>query len=276
VLIGPILGEFGYEVMTCQAAIRHFLTCERHKYDKVIVGCREGNEYMYELATDFYFPKEFSLNTQANCSDGKIPHFPEEIVKKYSPCIQFPINTIDQTKQNFIKFGVKFEYKECWCKYDVLFHARNSHKYSTARRNWLSEKWVELQAKLWALNYKMGSIGTMAEAEHIGGTDDLRGLPLNVLCDVIASSKVVAGPSSGAMHLTSLCGTPHVVWCNTAGTAIGKIAKNSTRDRYEVLWNPLKSKAVVIDSEGWNPSVETVCNAIRKEVAGENFLCGSI
>jgi hypothetical protein len=73
------------------------------------------------------------------------------------------------------------------------------------------------------------------------------------------------------MHLASLCGTTHLVWTdqNFWGSCDG-----TNKQRYEKNWNPLQTKAVVIDAEGWNPSVKTVIDSIHKilkeETDGKN------
>ena len=66
------------------------------------------------------------------------------------------------------------------------------------------------------------------------------------------------------MHLSSLCGTPHVVWTNTAVTAVGNV---TNRERYEKLWNPLGTRVVVVDQpHGWNPEVEQILEAVKGEL----------
>jgi hypothetical protein len=256
-LIGPFLGEFGYEVALWQGAVRHYL--ESSLFDKVIVGCRKGHECLYELATDFEYFTPTSNNTQAMCIDGRVPTFNSGIIKRYNPCIIKGVCDITLEKQSSIKFGNSTtEYY-----YDVLFHVRNSTKYSTARRNWPIEKWKKLKEMLKGL--KIGCIGTNQEAIHLEGTDNLRGYPLSLLADIMASSKIVVGPSSGAMHLASFCGAPHIVWCGKAIVPGGC----NIRYRYETSWNPLKTKAIVVDDYGWNPPEDIIYNEIIKIIKKE-------
>jgi hypothetical protein len=61
------------------------------------------------------------------------------------------------------------------------------------------------------------------------------------------------------MHLASLCGTPHLVWTDKKKYARGI----SSRAKYEWRWNPHKTKAIVIDSEGFDPAVSTVYKEIN-------------
>ena len=251
ILIGPFLGEFGWEVMVWQGAVRYYL--QDRLFDKIVVGCRKGNEALYELATDFIYPEKISLNTQAMCVDGRIPKFSEKTIKEFSPCIVRNVKEIPQL-QLHRKFG---EY-DTNLKYDILIHARDSHKYSTAKRNWLKDNWDMYVSEFKGL--RIGSIGTETESLHLEGVEDLRGYPLSILFNILASSSVLVGPSSGAMHLGSLCCIPLVVWANKAITHIGC----TTRKRYEKDWNPFESKVTVIDKYGWNPPVEDIISATKE------------
>jgi hypothetical protein len=54
---------------------------------------------------------------------------------------------------------------------------------------------------------------------------------------LLANADIVIGPSSGPMHLASLCGAPHVTWTDKA----------STKRRYLGGWNPHKTPCIVLD-----------------------------
>jgi hypothetical protein len=253
-LLGPYLGEFGYELMHFQGAVRAFLTENRHKYKQIIVGCRKGNEYLYELATDFWNPNIYPLDTQGMCCRGVSRTFPTLYVDARKPCKSLGVKEIPAAIPIHKKFGVMGAVPG----HDILFHARNSFKYSTASRNWIPESWDLLAEQFKGL--RIGCIGTKQESLHVKGTEDLRGMPLVQLVDVIASSKVVVGPVSGAMHLTALCGTPHIVWTNTAKWA----GVGTNRNRCEKMWNPFETKVMVLDKHGWKPPVEVVFDAIKE------------
>jgi ADP-heptose:LPS heptosyltransferase len=106
---------------------------------------------------------------------------------------------------------------------------------------------------------KMASIGTQAYYPKI--TADLRNIPLNETADLLAGAKLAIGPSSGPMHLASLCGTRHIVWTDDK---FWSAAKMNNRTRYESMWNPLKTPCTVVDQYGWDPPVAVITSLVLK------------
>ena len=94
---------------------------------------------------------------------------------------------------------------------------------------------------------KFASIGLDIASHHIKGTKDLRGLPLDLLCDYMASAHLIIGPSSGPIHLASLCGLKHLTW-----------GLEHNLYRYKSDWNPHEIEMEYIISNNWDPKVETV------------------
>ena len=136
--------------------------------------------------------------------------------------------------------------------YDVLIHARGTDKHGTGFRNWPEFKWADL-IKHTGLSY--ASIGSQEGSYHVDNTDDLRGVSLEELCGYMSASTMVIGPSSGPMHLASLCGTPHFVWSGDKPNV----------DRYEKYWNPLKTRVKVLDhTHGWDPPLLTILKELEK------------
>ena len=68
-------------------------------------------------------------------------------------------------------------------------------------------------------------------------------------------SKLIVGPSSGPMHMASLCGLKHLVW-----------STEYNRVRYERDWNPFKTEVIFHSDGGWNPNPETIKEIITKTV----------
>ena len=124
-------------------------------------------------------------------------------------------------KPEYIKYGNPSNEN-----YDFVFHIRNRDL--RKEDNWELNKWEVLKN---LLGGRIACIGTKEESICIPGTEDLRGKELSKTISVLSSSKCAFGPSSGPMHLASLCGTPHVVWSLDANKA-----------RYEENWNPLKTR----------------------------------
>ena len=258
-IAGPWVGEFGWELFAWQAYIRSL----SRSYDKTIVISRENSKPLYEdfcnqfisynpvggLADSFFMydldiKKEFrKIITDNNVVLDKNTTvlFPRRI--GFPPATHFS-EAIDFGKLSiapeYIKFG-----EEQNKKYDYIFHIRS--RQLRQEDNWSLENWSSLKQML--NSDKIACIGTKKESGWIEGTDDLRDLNLGDLFSVLRNSDFVFGPSSGPMHLSSLCGVPHIVW---------SISNNKVR--YEENWNPLRTKILFLDEYSWHPSAEYVYN----------------
>jgi len=136
----------------------------------------------------------------------------------------------------------------------ILFHARARMELG-ADHNWPAEKWDSLACRL-RERHRLISVGSLAAAHHVRGTDDWRGVPLGQLCDAFASCDLAVGPSSGPIHLASHCMCPHVTW-NGDTSRFDQMV-----ERYERRWNPFDTPVVMLKRPTWNPSVADVLEAI--------------
>ena len=126
----------------------------------------------------------------------------------------------------------------------ILLHSRNTSGAGgqTSIRNWDKNKFENVVSHF--SNIKFASIGTKQAANHIRGTKDLR--DKNVV-DYMASADLIIGPSSGPMHLASLCGLKQLAW---------GVENNINRYKYD--WNPHNTETQYIVSENWNPDIKEV------------------
>ena len=136
-------------------------------------------------------------------------------------------------------------------RYDYLFHIRD--RKLREEDNWAPEKWVQLKGLL-GDDKKIGCIGTKSQSGLVEGTTDLRDLTLEETCTLIKGARAVFGPSSGPMHLTSLCGVPHVVW--------------SVKDqiRYTQNWNPFNTPILYLNEQGWRADPQFIYNKYEEWV----------
>lgn len=254
---GPWVGEFGWELFAWQAYVRRL---SRH-YAKTIVLCREGSKDIYQdFADEFHFhniatgaPDAFfmhgiDLGNELKKIIGENNIQFDEKTTLFAPrrigqppethyTEQFTFGNINITPEYIIFSG-----KETEQHYDFIFHARN--RQLREQDNWSVEKWGTLLQKLGGT---CACIGSKEESLHIEGTTDLRGIPLGELFSIAAGAKCVFGPSSGPMHLSSLCKIPHVVW-----------SKPENRLRYEENWNPHKTPVLFLDEHHWHPTADYV------------------
>lgn len=258
---GPWVGEFGWEIMRWQGFIRKM----SHKYDEVIVSSRPGHEYLYkDFATQFIPLNAKGMTDCQFCYGYNYNNFHRDYINEdagdvYQPVIRLLYKDEENPKgwhgtndQEFIKFGMKTE-----VGYDVLYHIRATTKCASGNRNWSVNNWRRLSKKLLQHGLKIACVGSKTASSMIVGFDDLRGIPLEELCNVMASSKVIVGPSSGPMHLASLCGLHHVV-----------LTFEGNYNRYKTDWNPLHTTSDILIDENWNPPVEDVYSAIMRQING--------
>jgi ADP-heptose:LPS heptosyltransferase len=245
---GPWVGEFGWELINWQPFLRKL----SHRYQKVIVCCRQGNEAMYEdFAHDFLF---HDIKGIFECNKALSIESPEEVERIYSTippkADHLPsIGWQPSKRKEFIKFGKTTSALGT----DIIFHPRG-RRYGLDR-NWKREKWNVLIERLNRHGLQIGCIGLKDETlDVVGNFFDFRDSPLKKVMDLIASTQLVIGPSSGPMHLSSLCGSPHLVWTDKERFARGK----TNRFKYEKWWNPFDTPAFVLDEYGFDPPVDPV------------------
>lgn len=145
----------------------------------------------------------------------------------------------------FIKFGNKYS-SELRC----LIHARGIKR--STEKNY--KKWGQLVTEL---VYEFGQVGCIGTSKDmlIPGAWDCRGVPLQDLMDLMASSEIVIGGSSGTMHLSCLCGPKVVSWGDN------RTYFNETLEkRYKETWNPLGADVEFITTKDWQPKIDDILN----------------
>lgn len=254
---GPWLGEFGWEVMSWQGFVRKAAV----DYDEVIVCSREGHEALYSDFSSRFIPHQFA-GLKDCWSVGNVDVQSLNNLKNYLRTlggdVLKPTGLIPTAHQHMIPFGSKERGKRLGYNFDMVIHARKPIG-KRPGHSWPLHLWNQLVEKL--SKYRIAAIGTEAFVPE--GTVDMRGCGLQDTMDAMAATKLVIGPSSGPMHLASLCRVPHVVWTdNKVYSAIGA----TNRERYETIWNPLKTPVTVVDHAGWHPTADEVYRAVQERL----------
>ena len=224
-IAGPWVGEFGWELFAWQAYIRSL----SRKFDKTVIISRENSKAIYDDFADkfiaydpssgipdsFFIPNfDIRACLKEITTQGKIP---KEYLGKGTTLflprrIGFPPHTHYEQGVVFGKFMIKPEYisfgEKNKSKYDYIFHIRNREL--RKEDNWSLKNWIKLRELLGEA--RVACIGTYKESATIPGVDDLRGVNLKSLMEIMKNSKYAFGSSSGPLHLAALCGLPHVVW----------------------------------------------------------------
>lgn len=261
--------EFGWETAIWQAKVRYL----RSQTQKLIVATTAGREALYERCG----VDQFVVHNVPMVRDVWRPVmiYDHDAWRRHGDALRRVTHSTPGTRRitagntSVARFSAYIRYGEGTPKSNyVVLHARNRAA-TTAharRHNWPKQKWDKLAAALLADGIPVVAIGTPEEALLPAGAEDARGIPLEDTIKLLAGAQLVAGPSSGPLHLASLCGTPHVVWTDRAYN--GSIGATN-RVRYENLWNPLRTPCVVLDTPE-TTTTEAILAAIRKEYRNEN------
>ena len=266
IIAGPWVGEFGWELFAWQGYLRAI----KEKYNtRMVIICSEKSKYLYQdFADEFIFFDPPPTGLSDSFYRAGYDFSKQNLIKiigsdrsefSWLPPrrIGFPPKTSWKEQVTIGPFQVSPKYimfeAEQKYDYDIVVHARN--RKLRYKDNWPSQKWSDLLEMLLD-KYKVACIGTKEQSLSIPGAEDYRNCNLEETVQVISSSKLVIGPSSGPMHLASLCGTPHLVWGS----------RQMSQTRYEDTWNPLKTKVEFIDKFGWHPPVKFIYEKILENV----------
>jgi len=251
---GPWIGEFGWELFGFQGYVRHM--ARQKYYDEIIISSHSGHEVLYQDFMTQFIPND-PEQTQTDMHRLHGYEY-DNIHKKFigKRDLWISPDSYRTQKHEFVNYG----HLSNELHYDLLIHARSTSKHQTDVRNWPKENWENLINQLkdhYGQELSIGCIGSPNASLHMRRTTDLRGLALEELTNILASSSLLIGPSSGPMHLGSLCGIPHIVWAQQHGWAIDNKA------RYEKVWNPLNTPVVFVGDHDWQPPVKRVFNEIE-------------
>lgn len=252
---GPFIGEFGHEVLGT-GLLRAFA----RRYDDIIVCSRPARSALYQgIATEFR-PHDIDCIGKSNRATDSTTPSPEKL-RSYIPvdCDRFAMRDCGYppTEAQILTDGIYHSLGQVNAEWRgvVVFHARN--RPHQLERNWPMERWERLAR--WVLGEGIAEriicVGTREQARLVNGCDDMRGSDLATQMDIAASALCAVGPSSGWMHLASLCSCPHLTW-------VGGKEHVYVRRRYTDRWNPLKTRVSVIPERTWQPALDTVRSAL--------------
>lgn len=256
--------EFGWLVMSWVPYVRWYN--QEKDIQNFIVICSPGREYLYKDITD----KFINLHEDGHCDrwliKNKAPRIPHRIIEQYPDAkVIIPRESRCQSdEKRFVRYGEQVDS----LRYDLVIHARSLAHRDTVVRNWLPSNYAKVVRLLRASklgNIRVASIGTKFGAFHIEGTDDLRDISIEQTCNVMASSKLLIGPSSGPMHLGELCGIPRIVWTIDAKLKVLKYRTN--RYRYKCHWRPFNTPVKVIMGRSWKPDVTEVYKKVLRKLS---------
>lgn len=278
-IIGPVVSEFGWELMEWQAHCRAKAKSVLH--GNVVVCTTRGREYLYEDFAGLRILHNIHCNRDGHKPRSNRIQNPNELervtktlrdwsreykkkgynvgwMKSWGPGVSLPKHFEDQ---EFISYGQILEDNP----YKLVVHARNvAVGGPCSGDNYPRGHWAELLAYLFDSGLvekgEVAAIGIREGALCPDGCVDKRNISLPDTADLLRSAKLVIGPSSGPMHLASLCQTPHFVW------ATGKfqsLMPQGNDFRYKSQWNPFQTPVdVLIHKKGHRPQPVVLANGI--------------
>ncbi len=241
------MGEFGHLLFKWQGIIRHMAS----DYEHVTIGCERQYRFLFEDFADAFedFEDTGIEIKQRNMwmANGQI--YPMKDANFH------PTRAICLTNGNYHQDFIKWGEKSIEKSYDILIHARSTTNFDTAYRNWPEKAWNCL-IKCYP-HCRIGCIGSKEGAMRIQYTDDLRGIPLKDLSDIMASSRMLVSPSSGPVHFASLCGLKHIVWSSIPDRGL-----MDNEQRYKIGWNPHKTEVNFLKT--WQPDPKCIVQEVDK------------
>jgi hypothetical protein len=248
---GSWVGELGWEIMSWQGYLRKLAV----EYEEVIVCAPTGHECFYSDFSHQYIA--YDHNGMRDCwwtRKGTADHSAINAQLDALGGTRVTPARIPIEEQKFIQFGDTARGEMT----DVLVHARASFG-TRPGHTWPVEHWGSVLEALSRAGLRVAAIGSLDGAMCPVGALDWRGMAMQKLMDTMAATRLVVGPSSGPMHLASLCGTPHLVWTDRVWYSA---IRANNRKRYETLWNPLSTPCRILDTQGWVPLPSTVLEEI--------------
>lgn len=255
VVFGPYIGEFGWELFCWQGHCRALAKSVFAEHEHT-VACQPGHEFLYaDWCKNFV-----NVSRPKDSADGwwcqnvpriDAPGIYEDAVHPLSVPVSYRSTHegyANYVSQEFVKLyrGEKSPVPMFVC------HARTTTKCGTAYRNWSLAKWHQLVLELRSAipGCRIVFIGHPDQSASIPEAQDCRQFVTANTAKLCGLAWCVIGPSSGPMHLASLCGTKQIVWSDNP----------SNLERYVALWNPFKTEVDFMHSK--DPSVEEVLTKV--------------
>lgn len=232
----PWVGEFGWELCWWNPMARYY----SDQGYSVSIAAPESSRYLYEFVDVFVPIKAKGLTYWEGELDGESPIVPANFC--FYPWIEFARYEHEPEKMSTKRLWRNLSPESPEYVADILCAFRPQKYIRSKKIHGKEYPITQCQQLVDALISRGLSVACFGGLDNHcpNGTIDLRGKPLEDQCSAIAAAKCVIGPSSGPIHLASLCGCPHITW-------IASI-HHTLEQRYKKLWNP------------FNTPVEFVCN----------------
>lgn len=261
VLIADVCtAEFGWELMCWQGFVR----ARAREFDSVVVCSTAGHEPFYADMSPLFIPHQIEglrdcwrMKKVGSPREERRAHEAVDAIEREYLALGRTVTRIASdgfipiSEQEFIPFGSPERARKRGMVFDVVIHARTKKGKNPLLNslNWSQKDWNRTVSGLTNLGLTVAAIGTKDASLLPDGAVDLQGRDLGAVMDVLSAARLCIGPSSGPMHLASLCRTPHIVWVPPLH-GIETVAWRISRARYETIWNPFNTPYAILELGG--------------------------
>lgn len=252
---GPWVGEFGWELCWWNPLVRHMAG----QFDRTVVASHAASEYLYEFADEFI---PLQSKDHSFCNGTLLGDDPKVSADKHLR----PHEIFDDDKV-IRRFRFRPSRRWRWRGMPLAWRGLSSQptaspvdvmcafrppKNMAYGKDYPISMCRELVDSLLASGLTVACFGG-TDNHGFDGTVDLRGRPLEEQCSALSAAKCAVGPSSGTMHLASLCGCPHVTWFTPR-------THPHLNMRYKLQWNPFGTPVAFL--EGHPPTPAAIAAAV--------------
>jgi ADP-heptose:LPS heptosyltransferase len=215
-------------------------------YDKTFVICKKGHETLYHDFAEVNNPPSSSKANMFTAPGFDVISAGAKIVGYSRKFNHHELTRWKFYDQDYVKYGMEvLGYKP-----DIIIHARN-RRAIRKNDNYSEKNYASLIKMIRKEGLSLAVIGTAKNSSGLQGSidssyEDLRGMDLHDVTNLMYTAKCIVGTSSGPMHLATLCGCPQVV-----------MTYNGNTKRYKEHWNPFKTPVEIVPG-GWHPKPEAV------------------
>ena len=217
---GPWAGEFGWELCSWNPVLRH----KAKSFDRVVVETVPGSEYLYEFADEIVINPHRGDYDMCSGKAANSPAIPEGATV-FGPMNHWKgggraeFRAIKTAKRDAARHIPEKVWRRLGTEKpshtaDIMLAFRGPKTFkgrSFPEKVWPDDQSADLANMFLTAGYSVACYGG-TDNYYAPGTEDLRGLSLEALAGTLRQAKLAVGPSSGTLHLASLCQTPHVTW----------------------------------------------------------------
>lgn len=259
-IVGPCVSEFGWELMEWQGYVRK--QAAGILPGNIVISTTQGLKPLYSDFAEHFVPHVIRCDRDGHKPrSGKVENKQEvdrvetildnweRVYKEHGYEVIRLRSWVKRPQrrkiadQKFVPYGAQRE--QSW---KLVIHARNRVCSAPfAGDNYPIKSWNKLIEQIYLKKIvqpgEIVAIGSQYAALAPEGVVNKLGIQLQETMDILASAQLVIGPSSGPMHLASLCRTPHATW---ATSRFQSLISGGNKARYEKDWNPFQTPVEVL------------------------------